>query len=60
METLKSPQAKVLLRVLLLFITFSYSQQGPGGVGDNDGSSSLKLWLDASRLTTTSGTALTN
>lgn len=37
----------------LFFLTFgfcfSYGQTGPAGVGMNDGSSALKLWLDASK-----------
>lgn len=33
---------------------------GPGGVGHSDGSSNLKLWLDASKGTTLAGSNLTN
>ena len=33
-----------LLLTLIAFTTNFYSQTGPGGVGANDGSSSLKMW----------------
>lgn len=36
-----------MLISMVLFIGTSLSQTGPGGVGTNDGTSSLKLWLDA-------------
>ena len=43
--------------VLLAF--FGYSQTGPGGIGLNDGSSNLVLWLDANTETGTSGSLIT-
>ena len=39
---------KLTLQLLLVFIAiYGVSQEGPGGVGETDGSSSLLLWLNA-------------
>jgi len=32
--------------ILLLFSSLGFSQTGPGGIGNTDGTSSLELWLD--------------
>tara|TARA_B100000508_G_scaffold141062_1_gene145770 strand:- start:1173 stop:3464 length:2292 start_codon:yes stop_codon:yes gene_type:complete len=39
--------------------TASMGKDGPGGVGDTDGSGSMVLWLDANQGVSTSGTAVT-
>jgi len=36
-----------------------FSQTGPGGVGTNDGTSSLVLWLDANTISGTTGSIIT-
>ncbi len=35
---------KTIILVILGFPLFTYAQTGPGGVGTNDGTSSLKMW----------------
>lgn len=40
----------------LLMIYAGFSQTGPGGVGSNDGTSSLRMWYNASVGTITTGT----
>lgn len=49
---------KGLLSHILLFLFFTniYSQTGPGGVGSNDGTSSLVIWYRPDNGLTTSGT----
>ncbi|MFK8044023.1 MAG: hypothetical protein AB8B72_00910, partial [Crocinitomicaceae bacterium] len=42
----------VIFTFTLLFFSQLYSQTGPGGVGRNDGTSSLVLWLDVNTETT--------
>ena len=41
----------MLKKIVLFFciIQFGFAQKGPGGVGATDGTSSLKIWYDASR-----------
>ena len=41
-----------LLILLAVFASTAIGQTGPGGVGKTDGTSSLKLWLDAADATT--------
>jgi len=45
---------KKIILLIFSFIIYSnfWSQTGPGGVGENDGTSSLVLWLDANTETT--------
>jgi hypothetical protein len=52
--------SQALLTGLLLFSFFTNAsaQQGPGGVGNNDGSSSLIYWIDANRQTNAMGVNL--
>ena len=40
---------KIALILLLIIPIIGSSQTGPGGVGSNDGTSSLEIWLDASK-----------
>ncbi len=40
-----------LLFYLLVSFNYGQAQTGPGGVGSNDGSSNLSLWLDANKIT---------
>lgn len=48
---------KTLLTILLSFWTLiSFAQDGPGGVGSADGTSSLSLWLKAGDINQISGT----
>ncbi|OEK08922.1 hypothetical protein A8C32_14635 [Flavivirga aquatica] len=56
MKYLKS----ILILIVFTFFNFSYSQTGPGGVGSNDGSSNLVLWLNADDITGTNGSTITN
>ncbi|TYA84283.1 T9SS type A sorting domain-containing protein [Seonamhaeicola marinus] len=50
----------ILRLAFSLFLSINaFSQTGPGGVGTNDSSSSLKLWLDASKGVTLSGSDVT-
>ena len=45
-------KANLLLILLQLTVACKiYAQTGPGGVGSNDGTSALKLWLDAGKST---------
>ncbi len=49
------PIGGLMKRFLLLFVVFgsiAIAQTGPGGVGKTDGTSSLKLWVDAADATT--------
>lgn len=43
---------------ILCIHSFGLAQTGPGGVGTNDGTSSLVLWLDANTMTGTNGSVL--
>ena len=45
------PTIKIVLIVFIIQAHNAYSQTGPGGVGTNDGTSNLELWLDASTIT---------
>ncbi|MFQ3576248.1 MAG: gliding motility-associated C-terminal domain-containing protein [Cytophagales bacterium] len=47
-------------RIIFFFlIQFSFSQNGPGGIGSTDGKSALKLWLDADQRAFTDTTQKT-
>jgi hypothetical protein len=39
-----------ILFITFLFTTITFSQTGPGGIDDTDGSSDLVLWLDANAI----------
>jgi len=47
---------KLLTTVFTLITIISYAQNGPGGVGTTDGTSSLVLWLKADDINQISGT----
>ncbi|MGB0391401.1 MAG: hypothetical protein ACPGD5_07515, partial [Salibacteraceae bacterium] len=52
---------KTLLTIFLSLLAFiSFSQDGPGGVGNTSGSSDLSLWLKAGDINQISGTFVTN
>lgn len=53
---------KLMLFLLVFLFKITFSQTGPGGIGDNTGTSSLILWLDANKNTYTDDgvTATTN
>ncbi|QNM84727.1 T9SS type A sorting domain-containing protein [Polaribacter pectinis] len=54
---LKQPQR--VLYIVLFFVTiFTFSQTGPGGVGLNDGSSSLKFWIRTDAGVSTTGSLI--
>ncbi len=56
---LRSGFVKHLLSVgCFLSLSFGFSQTGPGGVGTNDGSSSLKIWYNSSSGVVTTGTTI--
>ncbi len=50
----------LLLTILqTYFVTFLFAQTGPGGIGNTNGTSSLVLWLDANKVTGTTGSTIT-
>lgn len=51
-QKLTHSMKKVLLSltIVILHISFSFAQNGPGGVGSRNGTSALKVWLDATEL----------
>ncbi|MCJ8292448.1 MAG: hypothetical protein HRT58_21375 [Crocinitomicaceae bacterium] len=46
---------KEILMVLSFIPFFGYVQDGPGGVGNTNGTSNLVLWLDANRVSANNG-----
>jgi hypothetical protein len=52
---------RLLLTTLsVLFISMSFAQNGPGGVGNTNGTSDLSLWLKADQINQISGTSVTS
>jgi len=51
---------KITLLLIVLLTIATYSQTGPGGIGDNNGTSNLVMWLDANTISATNGTTVTN
>ena len=51
---------KSILIFIVLIPLLSFSQNGPGGVGSTDGSSSLVLWLNANTVSGTNGSVITS
>lgn len=51
----KVSQSYIWFYCHIFFVFFGYSQTGPGGVGTNDGTSSLKMWYNASSGIVTAG-----
>ena len=51
---------QLLLPVFLLLSAAAVSQTGPAGVGTNDGSGALSLWLDAGKVSATDGATVTS
>jgi hypothetical protein len=51
---------KLLTTIFALITIVSFAQNGPGGVGSTDGTSSLVLWLKANDINQISGTAISN
>ena len=51
---------KLLTTFFSLIAILSFAQNGPGGIGNTDGSSDLVLWLKANDINQVSGTSLLN
>lgn len=52
--------SQILILVFLLFNFNSFSQTGPGGVGNTDGTSDLILWFRTDNGITTSGSSISS